>query len=223
MTEFVVIDTPEALQKGLQRLLRKDPRLRPVNKQAGRDWTQRGIAAGDSGLQRRKPGFPSLLRIIMEQQVSVASANAIWSRLKAEIDPLSPEELLRKDDETLRSVGLSRQKMRYGRELATEILENRLDLGKLPHLSEEDATAELVRVKGIGRWTAEIYLMFVLGRADVWPAGDIALQSAVRDLLELEERPNVKQMDELSEAWRPLRSVAARLFWHSYEAVRAAS
>lgn len=223
MTKFVVIDTPEALQKGLQRLLRKDPRLRAVNKQAGRDWTQRGIAAGDSGLLRRKPGFASLLRIITEQQVSVASAKAIWSRLEAEINPLSPQELLRKDDETLRSVGLSRQKMQYGRELATEIIENRLDLDTLPHLSEEDATAELVRIKGIGRWTAEIYLMFVLGRADVWPAGDIALQSAVRDLLDLDERPNVKQMDELSEAWRPLRSVAARLFWHSYEAVRAAS
>lgn len=221
MANPVVIDTPEALQKGLRSLLRRDPRLRPVNRTAGK-WTERGIAAGDSGLLRRQPGFASLLRIIVEQQVSVASANAIWGRLEDQVS-LVPEDLLRADDAILRGVGLSGQKIRYGRELATEILEGRLVLDTLQHMSEEDATAELVRVKGIGRWTAEIYLMFVLGRPDVWPAGDIALQNAVRDLLELDVRPNVKEMDVLSEPWRPWRSVAARLFWHSYEAVRTAS
>jgi len=221
MVTHVVIDTPEALQKGLRSLLRRDPRLRPVNRTAGK-WTERGIAAGDSGLLRRQPGFASLLRIIVEQQVSVASANAIWGRLEDQVN-LVPEDLLRADDTTLRGVGLSGQKIRYGRELATEIIEGRLVLDTLQHMSEEDATAELVRVKGIGRWTAEIYLMFVLGRPDVWSAGDIALQNAVRDLLELDVRPNVKEMDVLSEPWRPWRSVAARLFWHSYEAVRTAS
>ncbi|NQV20090.1 MAG: DNA-3-methyladenine glycosylase 2 family protein [Rhodospirillales bacterium] len=221
MVTHVVIDTPEALQKGLRSLLRRDPRLRPVNRTAGK-WTERGIAAGDSGLLRRQPGFASLLRIIVEQQVSVASANAIWGRLEDQVN-LVPEDLLRADDTTLRGVGLSGQKIRYGRELATEIIEGRLVLDTLQHMSEEDATAELVRVKGIGRWTAEIYLMFVLGRPDVWPAGDVALQNAVRDLLELDVRPNVKEMDVLSEPWRPWRSVAARLFWHSYEAVRTAS
>ncbi len=221
MVTPVVIDTPEALQKGLRSLLRRDPRLRPVNRTAGK-WTERGIAAGDSGLLRRQPGFASLLRIIVEQQVSVASANAIWGRLEDQVN-LVPEDMLRADDTTLRGVGLSGQKIRYGRELATEIIEGRLALDTLQHMSEEDATAELVRVKGIGRWTAEIYLMFVLGRPDVWPAGDIALQNAVRDLLELDVRPNVKEMDVLSEPWRPWRSVAARLFWHSYEAVRTVS
>lgn len=219
MTKLVVIDTPEALEKGLRSLLRRDPRLRPVNRSAGR-WTERGIAAGDSGLLRRRPGFASLLRIIVEQQVSVASAKAIWGRLEDQVD-LVPKSVLQTDDETLRGVGLSGQKVRYARELATEIVEGRLNLEALKHLSEEDATTELVRVKGIGRWTAEIYLMFVLGRPDVWPAGDIALQNAVRDLFELGERPNVKEMDVLAEAWRPWRSVAARLFWHSYEAARS--
>ena len=221
MTKFVVIDTPDALKKGLRSLLRRDPRLRAVNRMAGK-WTERGIAAGDSGLLRRQPGFASLLRIIVEQQVSVASAKAIWGRLEDQVD-LSPESVLQVSDKTLRGVGLSGQKIRYARELATEIIEGRLDLDALQHMSEQDATTELVRVKGIGRWTAEIYLMFVLGRPDVWPAGDVALQNAVRDLLELEVRPNAKEMDVLSEPWRPWRSVAARLFWHSYEAARSAS
>jgi DNA-3-methyladenine glycosylase II len=219
MKKPIVIDTPEALAKGLRSLLRRDPRLRPINRTAGK-WTERGIAAGDSGLLRRQPGFASLLRIIIEQQVSVASANAVWRRLEDQVK-LVPEDMLKADDETLRGVGLSRQKARYARALATEIAEGRLDLGALKHMSEEDATTELVKVKGIGRWTAEIYLMFVLGRPDVWPAGDIALQSSVRDLFDLKDRPKEKEMDILSEPWRPWRSVAARLFWHSYEVVRA--
>jgi DNA-3-methyladenine glycosylase II len=217
MKKPIVIDTPDALAKGLRSLLRRDPKLRPINRLAGK-WTERGITAGDSGLLRRQPGFASLLRIIVEQQVSVASANAIWGRLEDQVT-LVPERYLNVDDATLRGVGLSGQKVRYGRALATEIVEGRLDLAGLQHLSEADATSELVKVKGIGRWTAEIYLMFVLGRPDVWPAGDLVLQNAVRDIFELDDRPKEKEMDALSGPWRPWRSVAARLFWHSYEVV----
>ena len=221
MKKPLVIDTPEALAKGLRSLLRRDPRLRPINRLAGK-WTERGIAAGDSGLLRRQPGFASLLRIIIEQQVSVASANAIWGRLQDKVS-LVPEDMLQVEDATFREVGFSRQKTQYARALATEIVEGRLDLEALQHMSEADATSALVRVKGIGRWTAEIYLMFVLGRPDVWPAGDLVLQYAVRDLFDLGDRPKEKEMDALSEPWRPWRSVAARLFWHSYEVVGKAS
>ncbi len=164
----------------------------------------------------RAPGFASLLNIILAQQVSTASARAIWARLQAAADPLTPESFLALDEATLRAVGFSRQKMVYGRALAEEIAENRLDLEALAGLDDEAAIAALVRVKGIGRWTAEIYLLFCLNRPDVLPADDLALLLATQRLKRLPVRPTAAQLRAMAEPWRPWRSVAARLLWQVY-------
>jgi len=166
---------------------------------------------------RRSPaGFPGLIRMIVGQQVSTASAAAIIARLEAACPPLSAEAFLGLDDAALRAVGFSRQKVRYGRALAEAIAAGRLDIAGLPDLDDESALAALVAVPGIGRWTAEIYLLFALRRPDVWPADDLAVVKAVQAVKGLEARPDRKVMRRLGEAWRPHRSAAARLFWHYY-------
>jgi DNA-3-methyladenine glycosylase II len=164
----------------------------------------------------REPGFPTLLHIILEQQVSLASARAAFDRLRTVADPLTPERLLELTDEELLRIGFSRQKARYGRAVAAAIQSGSLDLGGLGGLDDQAVHDALQAVPGIGPWTSTIYLLMVLGRPDVWPVGDIALAAAVGEVKGLGRRPDAVEMSELGEAWRPWRSVAARLFWHDY-------
>jgi DNA-3-methyladenine glycosylase II len=172
--------------------------------------------AGPPRFRRRRNGFATLLHIILEQQVSIDAAAAMHRRLAGLCRPLAPEPFLALDDDTLRRCGFSRQKMGYGRGLAEAVAARRLDFAALAEASDEDACAALVGLKGIGRWSAEIYLIFALGRANVWPAADLGLQLGVAECLGLGERPGEAAVRELGEAWRPWRSVAACLFWQSY-------
>ena len=176
-----------------------------------------GIArVGYPGPRLRERGFATLLRTIVGQQVSVASADAVWRKLDATLeDAADPLRVAAATDEQLRAAGLSRQKAGYARSLADEVTSGRLPLDALP-ADDEEAIAALVRVKGIGRWSAEIYLLFAEGRPDIWPAGDLAVQIEVGRLLGHAERPSEKQVRELAEAWRPHRGAAAVLAWHSY-------
>ena len=162
------------------------------------------------------PGFAGLIRMIAGQQVSVQSAAAIIGRLEARVVPLTAEEFLRASEEDLRAVGLSRPKMRYGRILAEEIAGGSLDIDGLAALDDDAAMAALTRVKGIGRWTAEIYLLFALRRPDVLPVGDLALCVAAQHLKKLNARPDATAMATLGQVWRPHRSAAARFLWHLY-------
>jgi DNA-3-methyladenine glycosylase II len=173
-------------------------------------------AYGPPPLWAREPGFPTLLRIILEQQVSLASAKAAFDRLLALASPLTPERFLELDDATLKAAGFSRQKTRYGRELAAAVLSGSLDLDALDVLDDEAVRAELVKVVGIGRWTADIYLLMALCRPDAWPAGDLALAVAARHALGLAATPETAELASIGEAWRPWRAVAARVLWHFY-------
>ena len=203
MTEKTVTVTARTLPLALAELGARDP-----------DMALARARAGKPPLRRRKAGFAALLRIILAQQVSVASARAIFARLDQAADPLTPETFLALDDAALRAIGFSRQKIGYGRGLAQDVAAGRLDLERLKRLDDEAAIESLSAVKGIGRWTAEIYLMSALGRPDIWPAGDLGLAQAVQLLKGLEERPDPKGMVEIGEAWRPWRSVAGLLLWH---------
>ena len=171
---------------------------------------------GAPPLWARQPGFPTLLKIILEQQVSLASARATYEKLLAVTGPLTPDRFLALDEQTLRAVGFSRQKAGYGRALATDIVEGRFDVGALETLPDEQARAELIKRKGIGPWTAEIYLLMALRRPDTWPMGDLALQIAMQEIKGLEQRPAPAAMEALAEPWRPWRAVAARLLWRHY-------
>ena len=203
MTEKPVKITGRTLPVALAELGARDP-----------DMARALAGAGKPPLRRRKAGFAALLRIILAQQVSVASARAIFARLDVAADPLTPETFLALDDEALRAIGFSRQKIGYGRGLAGDVTERRLDLQRLKRLDDEAAIEALTTVKGIGRWSAEIYLMSALGRPDIWPALDLGLAQAVQLLKGLDERPDPKRMLEIGEAWRPWRSVASLLLWH---------
>ena len=165
-----------------------------------------------------EPGVETLLRTIVGQQVSVAAARSMWNKLIAKYgQPVDLKGLLDASDEQLREAGLSRQKAGYARSLAGLVLSGELDLARLPE-DDEEAIAHLTRIKGIGRWSAEIYLLFAEGRGDVWPAGDLAVRIEIGKLLGLDDRPSEKQLRELAEAWRPHRGAAAVLAWHSYNA-----
>ena len=177
---------------------------------------------GRPPLWARDPGFPTLVHIVLEQQVSLASARAAFDRLRAEADPLTPSAFLALDDAQLLVIGLSRQKARYGRELARAILDGRLDLDTLPLLDDDAVDARLTAVPGIGPWTATIYRLMVLGRPDAWPSHDMALAQAVADLRGFDRRPGTAEMAELADSWRPWRSAAARILWHHYLSERAA-
>ncbi len=172
--------------------------------------------AGAPQFRRRRNGFATLLHIILEQQVSIDAAAAMHRRLAGLCRPLAPAPFLALDDPTLRSCGFSRQKMGYGRGLAAAVAEGSLDFAALAAASDADAHAALVSLKGIGRWSAEIYLIFALGRPDVWPAADLGLQVAVGECLSLDGRPGEAALREIGDSWRPWRSVAACLFWQSY-------
>ncbi len=176
--------------------------------------------AGPLPDRRRRPGFAALTKIVVQQQLSLASAAAIWGRLEEAVSPFTPENLLALAEPDLRRVGLSRQKAAYCHNLARAVAEGTVDMAGLETLDDEAAIAHLCRVKGIGPWTAEIYLLFALDRADVWPAGDLALQIAAQQLKSLPERPAGRAFIDMAEPWRPWRGTAARLLWHYYRAVR---
>ncbi len=172
--------------------------------------------AGYPEPRMRERGYATLLRTIVGQQVSVNAAAAVWRRLEEALGPgCVPGGLLASDFDTLRACGLSRQKQDYARSLATLVLAGELDLDALP-ADDEDAIALLTRIKGIGRWSAEIYLLFAEGRADIWPAGDLAVQEAVKRILGLPQRPGEKETRILAETWKPHRGTAAIFAWHSY-------
>jgi len=167
-----------------------------------------------------EPGFAGLLRLIVYQQVSLASAAAIWNRVEVGLGDVSPTAVLALEDVDLQGLGLSRLKVRYARAIAEAHVSGLCDLNALRHMSDEEASAALMAVKGIGRWTAETYLMFCEGRLDVFPGGDVALQEAMRWADRAEIRPNEKQAYARAEAWKPYRAVAAHLLWRCYGAVK---
>jgi len=169
--------------------------------------------------RQRAPGFASLLRIIIGQQVSVASANAIWKRVEDGLWPLSPTNLLAFDDHALRTLGFSRPKIVYARSLAKQCEDGFLQTDRLQSLSDNDAIAALTTVKGIGQWTAEIYLLFALGRRDVLPAGDLALLVAIKYLCSLPERPTPTDLRSRAKSWQPWRGAVAHLLWRYYSKV----
>lgn len=164
----------------------------------------------------REPGYATMLRTIVGQQVSTAAAASVWNKLEAALGPgCPPEMILQASDEELRACGLSRQKAGYARSLAGLVQSGELDLHNLPQ-DDEEAIAALVTIKGIGRWSAEIYLLFAEGRPDIWPAGDLAVQIEVGRILGHAERPDEKTVREIAEPWRPHRGAAAIMAWHHY-------
>ena len=172
--------------------------------------------AGAPRFRRRRNGFETLLHIILEQQVSIDAAAAMFRRLNGLCQPLSPATFLSLDEANLRACGFSRQKAGYGRGLAEAVQSGALDFAQLDATADDEALATLVALKGIGRWSAEIYLIFALGRSDIWPAADLGLQFGVAAELGLGARLGERELRDLGERWRPWRSVAACLFWQSY-------
>jgi DNA-3-methyladenine glycosylase II len=175
---------------------------------------------GPPPMWAREPGFPTLLHVILEQQVSLASAKAAFDRLLAAASPLTPERFLELNDAQLWAIGFSRQKTAYGRCLSRAVLEDRIDLAAVGAMDDASARLELTQIKGIGPWTAEIYLLMALRRPDVWPSSDLALAVAVQKLMGLDARPTPEDLDTIAGKWRPWRAVAARLLWHYYLANR---
>ena len=168
----------------------------------------------------RQPGFAGLLKLMVEQQVSLASAAAIWARVEAGLGEVSPATVLAREDVELQGFGLSRPKVRYARAIAEAHVSGLCDFDGLRKMGDDEAAAALMSIKGIGRWTAETYLMFCEGRLDVFPGGDVALQEAMRWADRAEIRPNEKQAYARAEAWKPYRAVAAHLLWRCYGAVK---
>ncbi len=200
-----MITTPETIAAALDELAERDADIASALAEAG--YPEPRV---------REPGFATLLNIIIGQQVSVQSAAAIRGRLEAEVERLTPKSFLALGYEALRDVGFSRRKIEYGRLLAQDICEGRFDPEEMSTLDDEAALAHIVARKGLGRWSAEIYMLFALGRPDTWPADDLAIQVAVQKLKRLKERPDRVMMDAVGEPWRPYRGAAALLMWHVY-------
>ena len=196
------------IAQGLAALLEADPRLAPIIE-----------TAGPVPLRLQPAGFEGLCRIVVSQQLSVASARAIWARVEAGLGRVTPEAVLAQNEEGLRAMGLSRPKLRT-LQAVSEAAAGGLDLLHLCSLDRDAAHAALTSVKGIGPWTADIYLLFCAGHPDVFPVGDLALQNAVRDGFSLDDRPDPAALEIIAAAWRPWRGVAARLFWAYYGATR---
>jgi DNA-3-methyladenine glycosylase II len=197
--------TEQAFNRALADLGLRDPDIEAVI-----------LAHGPPPMWAREPGFATLVHIILEQQVSLASARAAFDRLRAAVEALSPAAFLRLDAETLRRIGFSRQKTRYCRNVAVAIADGSLDLDGLASLPDDQARTALVAITGIGRWTADIYLLMALRRPDVWPAGDLALAIAAQRVKRLDSRPSTPELEALGEPWKPWRAVAARVLWHHY-------
>lgn len=199
------IGSDDDIREGLEALTGACPHLARVH-----------ALTGNPPLRKRPKGFEGLSRVIVGQQLSIASAGAIWGRVRARVEPFEAATLLEVPDKDLRKAGLSRGKIATLREVAAAIEGGRLKLNALTRAPEDAIHAELTAIKGIGPWTADIYIMFSLARADAWSPGDLALQHAVKDALLLAERPSLAEMTEVAEAWRPWRGDAARLLWSYY-------
>jgi DNA-3-methyladenine glycosylase II len=171
---------------------------------------------GSPPLWVREPGFPTLVYIILEQQVSLASARALYQRLQEAVRPFTPTHFLKLTETEMRQLGFSRQKAHYTRLLADAIKRRQFDLLALHDLHDDHARETLIALKGIGRWTADIYLLSALRRPDIWPVGDLALATAVQEVKHLRQRPSPEKLEKMSAPWKPWRAVAARLFWHAY-------
>ena len=165
---------------------------------------------------QREPGFATLIQIILEQQVSYASARAAFQRLNDAVEILTPESFLTLNDIELKAIGFSRQKTRYGRELAQSIVAARLDLEELSKLNEETIRHKLTEIKGVGDWTVDIYLMMALQRGDVFPTRDLAVRIAVKEIKNLPQRPQAEELEAIAEAWKPYRAIATQILWHYY-------
>jgi DNA-3-methyladenine glycosylase II len=184
-----------------------------------RDLARALARVGYPSPRQREPGFATLLRIMVAQQLSTRSAAAIWARVEQACPPqVTAERFLELGEASFRTIGFSRQKMVYGRSLAEAVASGALDLAALATLPEEEAVQAISALRGFGRWSAEIYLLFALGRADIFPADDLGLQIGMQRLKGLEARPNRKAMDRLAEPWRPLRGCGAIFLWHYYGA-----
>jgi DNA-3-methyladenine glycosylase II len=200
-----MVRTIDTLHESLEALASAEPAFAAVLEQHGRPEPRIS-----------PPGAVTLLRTIVGQQVSVAAARSMWAKLEAAYgSPPDLASILKATDDELRAAGVSRQKAGYARSLARLVLSGELDLDALP-ADDEEAIALLTRIKGIGRWSAEIYLLFAEGRRDVWPAGDLAVQIQIGRLLGMDDRPSEKVLREIGERWRPHRGAAAVLAWHSY-------
>lgn len=200
-----IIETDEDLQEGAAALKRACVHMRSVLEETGLP-----------PLRRRANGFEGLARIIVGQQLSVASAGAIWGRLEKKVRPFEPDTLLRRRDTTLKACGLSASKIATIRGIAKAVDGGALDLGALASAEDDAIRERLIELKGVGPWTADIYVMFCLGRADGWAPGDLALRYAVADAIGREALPDFGEMVEIAEVWRPWRSVAARALWAFY-------
>ncbi len=203
------IETSADITHGLSALADADPRLEPI------------IArSGEIPLRRRPPGFEGLVRIVISQQVSVASAEAIWGRLAARIAPFEAETVLATPEAEIKACGLSAPKLKTILAVARAVTDNVIDLEAVADLAPGEAHTAMTALHGIGPWTADIFLLFCAGHPDIWPAGDLALQAAVMEAFALDARPGEKPCRAIAEIWRPWRSVAARLFWAYYKACR---
>ena len=199
-------------------MLTKSKLAQGVADLASRDGDLAAVVAthGPPPLWSRRPGFPTLVQIILEQQVSLASAKAAFEKLKHALEEVTPEGFLGLDDGELKTIGFSRQKARYCRGLSQAIVDGEFDVEGLSRLTDGEAKKALTSLVGIGRWTADIYLLMALRRPDIWPRGDLALAKAVQQVKGLEELPGQDQLEELAESWQPWRAVAARVLWHHY-------
>jgi DNA-3-methyladenine glycosylase II len=204
--------TPLVFDEALDQLAGCDPDLDAII-----------TAHGPPPMWSREPGFATLIHIILEQQVSLASAQAAYDKLVLQVSDLTPARFLALDDRTLRMIGFSRQKTRYCRILASAVTDGTLPLRDLEDIPEHQAREKLLALTGIGRWTADVYLLMALGRPDIWPVGDLALAIALQDVKGLKARPKSDQMETLAEPWKPWRAVAARILWHHYLSARAAN
>ena len=185
---------------------------------AARDEMLAGIHAvhGHPPLWRRATGFTTLVHIILEQQVSLKSAKAMLVRLQGVIEPFTPERFVELGYDYLRSLGVTRQKSAYLIDLSGSIVNGQLNFTQLARMSDDDARLALTRIKGIGLWSADVYLLMAMRRADIWPAGDLALAVAMKELKGLPARPDHRELEQLAEQWRPHRAVAARMLWQYY-------
>jgi DNA-3-methyladenine glycosylase II len=197
--------TPKNFEKGILFLANNDPDLGAIV-----------TSLGTPPLWTRNPGFPTLVHIVLEQQVSLASAKAAFDRLNEALPIFIPSEFLLLDDMKLKRIGFSRQKSRYCRNIALAIDNKSLLMNDFENMTDECVRDELQKIKGIGRWTADIYLLMALRRPDIWPVGDLALASAVQDVKRLKTRPSPEKLDILNRTWKPWRAVAARILWHHY-------
>src|SRR5580692_3072070 len=203
------LNTQADLEAAIHALVRQDPRLKPIFE-----------IAGMPALRRREPGFAGLAAIVCGQQLSIASAAAIWGRLAAAFDPFHHDALRKARADRLGRLGLSAAKIKTLRGLARAIAAERLNLDVLANEDADAAHNTLTSLHGIGPWTADVYLLFCLGHGDAWPAGDLAVQEAVKIGLGLKKRPTAKEMAPLAEPWRPMRGAAAHLWWTYYRAIK---